>query len=184
VHRVPNREGRRRGVVLAAVIGDADGEREGVKVCDRVDVPVSGTPGTRTYGVRVLAVPASSYTHGSAQPVVIARRLSHAYLDCQAQPSQPRAESRSRASWLSWHCTQPAGHRAGPHFTDLYRSFTESSRQNTRIRPLRPLAFQQAPPSGVSPAKCLTPGAFRSGHTGCVVRGDVCCQRSCRNWSG
>jgi len=117
---------------------------------------LSGTSGIRTYSVRVLTVPASSYAHGSAQPVVIARRLSYAYLDCQAQPSQPRPGSRSRASWLSWHCTQPAGHRAGPHFTDHRRSFTESSRQSTRIRCLLPLAFQRAPPSGVSPAKCLT----------------------------
>jgi len=41
-------------------------------------------------------------------------------------------------------------------FTDLHRSFTESSRQNTRLCCLLPLAFQQDPPSRVYPAKCLT----------------------------
>jgi len=45
-HRVPNREGRRRGIVLAAVIGDADSERERVTV-DWVDVPGLSGPATR-----------------------------------------------------------------------------------------------------------------------------------------
>ena len=39
------------------------------------DADMSGTLWTRTYGVRVLTVPASSYAHGSAQ---LSRLSSHA----------------------------------------------------------------------------------------------------------
>ena len=147
-----------------------------------------------SYAVRVLAVPASFactlrrmtlFHSWPIQTVLTSPAVWPASAAClaldrwpagSARPShsQPRAESRSRASWLSWHCTrsraswlswhctQPAGHRAGPHFTDHRRSFTESSRQNTSIRCLLPLAFQRVPPTGVSP--CEVPNSFAPLH--------------------
>jgi len=45
-HRVPSRGGRRRGVVLEAVIGDAGGGTERVKVHDGVDA--RGLPSSAT----------------------------------------------------------------------------------------------------------------------------------------